>query len=191
MPTELMAALETLGRALAKVKRSILLARLQPGLEPIATRALLTEQGFSPRSDVEDLFSWHNGTMTEGTVTLNELYLFPWMYFPSLGQALELMDLLDPPRTPSPALPLFTTGGGGMLILDWVRGVLVDFNHDDPEPPASYISLQSFVDTVNACYAAGAYYVDSDGQLNSDREKKRSIGGEFNSGLEYWRPHSE
>ena len=84
MPTELLTALETLGRALAEVKRSTLLSRLQPGLEPATTRAVLAEQGFSPRKDVEDLFSWHNGTATDQILPMDDIHVIPGMYFLNL-----------------------------------------------------------------------------------------------------------
>jgi hypothetical protein len=104
MTTELTTALETLERALEEVKRSTLLSRLQPGLGPATTRAVLAERGFSPRKDVEELFSWHNGTTTDQILPMEEIHLIPGMYFLNLEEAFGWLEILDPSRTPSRAL---------------------------------------------------------------------------------------
>jgi hypothetical protein len=191
MPTELLTALETLGRALAEVKRSTLLSRLQPGLEPATTRAVLAEQGFSPRKDVEDLFSWHNGTATDQILPMDDIHVIPGMYFLNLEEAFGWMEILDPSRTPSGALRLLSDDGGGLLIIDWTNGVIINYWHDDPEPPVSHRSLLAFVETINACYADGAFYVDSNGNLEEDIDRVWSLGRELNPGCDYWTRISE
>jgi hypothetical protein len=190
MTTELMTALETLERALGEVKRSTPLGSLQPGLEPATTRAVLAERGFSPRKDVEELFSWHNGTTTDQILPMDDIYLIPWKYFLNLEEAFGWMEILDPSRTPSRALPLLSDGGGGLLIIDWTNGAIIDYWHDDPEPSVKHRSLLAFVETINVCYADGAFYVGSNGNLEWDVDRVWSLGRELNPGCEYWRPHS-
>jgi hypothetical protein len=191
MPTDLLAALETLERALGEVKRSTLLSRLQPGLDPATTRAVLAEQGFSPRKDVEELFSWHNGIATDQNLPMDDIYVIPGKYFLNLEEALEWMESLDPSRTPSRALPLLSDDGGGLLIIDWATGAIINYWHDDPEPPVRHLSLLAFVETVNACYADGAFYVDSNGNLEEDIDRVWSLGRELNPGCDYWARTSE
>lgn len=190
MPTELLTALETLERALAEVKRSTLLSSLQPGLEPASTRAVLAEQGFSPRKDVEELFSWHNGTAPDQTLPMDDIYVIPGRYFLNLEETFEWMEILDPSRIPSRVLPLLSDDSGGLLIIDWTKGAIVDFKHDHPELSVRHRSLLAFVETINACYEDGAFYVGSNGNLEWDIDRVWSLGRELNPGCEYWRPHS-
>jgi hypothetical protein len=39
-------------------------------------------------------------------------------------------------------------GGGGLLIIDWTNGAIIDYWHDDPDPSVKHRSLLAFVETI-------------------------------------------
>jgi hypothetical protein len=58
--------------------------------------------------------------------------------------------------------------------------------NDSGEPIEYSNSPQKFFETIIEFYKNGVYFLDNDGYLDYDYEKRRSIGAKINKGVSFW-----
>lgn len=165
---------------------------LQPPLSLDAIRAQAKVLPFALTGEVESIYQWRNGTKAEAGTLLEFLYFFPGFYFLSLEEAIErYQELEDAPQWQKGWFPLFENGGGDYYVVPCKKkraatSEIIGFLHGEPEQAAEYESLEAMVQTIEACFREGAFFVDDDDTLDTDYDQHEEIARQFNPTIPEW-----
>jgi len=66
------------------------------------------------------------------------------------------------------------------------KELLCSLRNDSGELIVKHSSSEKFFETVCEFYKQGVYFLDSDGYLDYDMEKERTVGSLINYGITYW-----
>lgn len=166
--------------------------RLQPGLSPQELEAWESRLPFALTSEVESMYRWRNGTRAEEGASLEDLYFFPGFYYLSIEEAVQTYrEREDAPQWRMGWFPLFANGAGDFYIVPCRRKKLetseiIGFLHGEPEQTAEYESLASMIQTLEACFREGAFFLDDDDTMEIDDDKQRVIARRLNPTIEEW-----
>lgn len=166
--------------------------RLQDGLSKETLDSWESRLSFALTGELETIYSWRNGTKADAGVLLENVYLFPGFYFLSIEEAVEVYEEReDTEQWRAGWFPLFADGGGDFYVVPCQvtkveTAEMIGFIHGEPVQTAEYESLTSMVETLDACFREGAFYVDDDDTMEIDDEKHRHIANRFNPTISEW-----
>jgi cell wall assembly regulator SMI1 len=135
---------------------------------------------------------WRDGTAAAEGESLNTLTFFPGFYFPSLEEAVQIYhERKDSPQWRGGWFPVFADGAGDFYIVPCEStrkdsAGVIGFIHGEPDQPVEYESLTTMLQTIAACYAQGAFFVDDDGCLEIDDDAHHRIANRFNPEIPEW-----
>jgi cell wall assembly regulator SMI1 len=166
---------------------------LQPPLTLAQIERLATRLPFALTTEVETLYQWHNGTRAQTGDDLDDLHFFPGFYFLSLEEALETyVEREDADQWRKGWLPIFANGAGDFYVVPCKRKKvsstpIIGFLHGEPDQIAEYESLEAMIQTLEACFREGVFYVDDDDTLEMDDDRHAELAQRYNPTLEAWR----
>jgi len=183
-------ALSNIEIALRRLNRSILMRALQTGTSVQVLRSSLWDVGLSSTSQLETLYSWKNGTSTDG-VTLDDIHLFPGFYMLSIEDAIKNYSaFVGDTRWKVGWLPLFANGGGDFYVLDLAMtpsGQIRHFRIEESEHPVEFTSLGLMMATLATAYERGIFFLDSSGFLEMDDLTFGKLAAELSPDVGCWR----
>jgi cell wall assembly regulator SMI1 len=148
----------------------------------------LTARGLAGCAELRDLYTWHDGTRTDGVV-LDDIQVFPGFYFLSFADALANYDAFCPdPRWDAGWLPLFASGGGDFYVVDLAgadRGAIRHFRIGESVHPVEFASLVDMVATLVAAFESGVFFLDR-GYLEVDDHAFADLAARFNPLVPWW-----
>ncbi|MDQ3109052.1 MAG: hypothetical protein M3R17_04075 [Bacteroidota bacterium] len=148
---------------------------------------------------INDLYSWHNGTITNYTQGTETFKITPRFFFNSINSIKEIVGGADSVLEFKlrNQIPLFSTGHGEYLSVN------VSQLSSDPQnaglfyvstwnPEFEFYTLMfdnvfTFLETTIECLENGAYYKNEDGVLELDFDKEYEIATRLNKKATYWR----
>lgn len=187
----MIAALDRIAIRLAQSGRAAA-AKLQPGLSPSEIAAKTAKLPFALTRELHALHQWRNGTLVEEGDLLGQAYFFPGFYLLSLDEAVQTYEERKGSRQwQAHWFPVFADGGGDFYVVPCAQDELdaaevIGFIHGEPEQVVEYESLSAMMQTLDACYAKGAFYLDDDGELEIDDDAHRKIAHHYNPRIEEW-----
>ncbi len=189
MSNDTYVSLASIEAALGRLDRKVLLDSLQEGVPPEVVRSELTQVGLGSSPELEALYGWRNGTVTDG-VKLGEIDIFPGFYLLSLEDAiLNYRTFVGDMRWQVGWLPLFADGGGDFYIIDLgmesgrpVRGFWIEWGEHSVE----FSSLNMMLRTVAMGFARGVLFLDSNGYLSMDFHEFEVLASEVDPGVKDW-----
>ncbi len=187
---EVTSALADIEIGLERLGRRILLSALRPGLDADQTRMLLRGCDLPGSEQVESLYSWRDGTETEGIPTLDDIHLFPGFYLLSLEDAVANYRAFVSDQRWTPGwLPIFANGGGDFYVTDLsgeMPGVVRHFRIEESEHPVEFLTVRDMLTTIAAGFARGVFFVDDHGYLEMDDLAFGSLAAELNPRVPWW-----
>lgn len=147
---------------------------------------------FSLTRELGTMYQWRNGTKAEEGDLLESLYFFPGFYFLSIEEAVQTYQEREgSPQWRKGWFPLFANGGGDFYNVRCTRrkigsSEVIGFLHGEPEQSTEYESVAAMMQTLEACYAEGAFFIDVDDTLEIDDDKHRMIANRFNPTILEW-----
>lgn len=87
MTVNLSESLVAIEAALRNLGRDALMQSLQSGLSADAVRSKLDSAGLLSTPELETLYGWRNGTVSDTAASLDDIHLFPGFYMLSLEDA--------------------------------------------------------------------------------------------------------
>lgn len=192
--TQIAQMLTTLDRIVLRLAQSnrAVAQKLQPGLSPSDIAARVASLPFALTREIEALYLWRNGTLVDEGDLLGQAYLFPGFYLLSLDEAVQTYAERKGSRQWRPHwFPVFADGGGDFYVVPCApeqieTAEVIGFIHGEPEQSVEYESLAAMMQTIDACYAQGAFFLDADGEIEIDDDKHREIAHHFNPKVEEW-----
>jgi hypothetical protein len=176
---------------LKKLQRPVV-ELLRPGHSVGVISQKLAACGLEPSRELEELWSWRNGTLVaEGTI-LDDLHFFPGFYLMSLEDSVEQYSIMrDDARWSSCWLPIFANGGGDFYATVLGRSQeeaapVVGFVLGADEQDEEYRSIGSMFRTLRDCYEQGVFWLTDDGYLEMDDLKYVAIARIHNPGNSIW-----
>lgn len=145
--------------------------------------------GLDTPADLEDLYSWRNGTRVEAGSDLDSVQFFPGFYLLSLDDALENYEgFRRDSRWDSAWLPVFANGGGDFYAVNTAEGSgpIIGFIIDQSEHPVEYEGLGAMLETLADCFTEGVCFVDDRGYLEMDDRRHAAIARRHNANLTLW-----
>jgi hypothetical protein len=127
-----------------------------------------------------------NGPVWGTADVAEDVWLKPGYYPLSLEEAEEdYADNAD--RFEDSWLPIMTDGGGDFLVVDCADETCpVLICSADDETERIYDSLELMLKTLEECFAAGIYAIDSDGHFESDDDTEAELASKLNPNSHYW-----
>jgi hypothetical protein len=165
---------------------------LQPPLSLRQIQLAESKLPFSLTGELETIYQWRNGTKADAGELLEFLYFFPGFYFLSLEEAIEKYEESeDAPQWKKGWFPLFANGAGDFYIVPCKKkkiasSEIIGFLHGEPEQTAEYESLDTMIQTIEACFRQGAFFVDDDDTMEIDDDKHQIIAHKFNPTIPEW-----
>ena len=147
---------------------------------------------FALTRELATIYQWRNGTKAEESDLLESLYFFPGFYFLSIEEAVQTyQERGDSPQWREGWFPLFADGGGDFYIVPCAQqkvaaSEVIGFIHGEPEQGAEYESVEAMIQTLEACFREGAFFVDDDDTMEIDDERHREIAHRFNPTIPEW-----
>lgn len=189
MSNDIYVSLASIEESLRGLSRVVLLDSLREGIPSETVRSLLARVGLESFPELEALYAWRNGTVTE-SVKLGEIDIFPGFYLLSLEDAiLNYRTFVGDTRWQVGWLPLFADGGGDFYIIDLgmesgrpVRGFWIEWGEHSVE----FSSLNMMLRTVAMGFARGVLFLDSNGYLSMDFHEFEVLASEVDPGVKDW-----
>jgi len=187
----MIAALDRIVGRLTQLRRAVV-HKLQPGLSPDELAVRESTLPFTLSRELEALYRWRNGTRVEEGDLLGEAYFFPGFYLLSLDEAVQTYaERRGSRQWKAHWLPVFADGGGDFYVVPCGTKKIdatevIGFIHGEPEQTVEYESLAAMMQTIDACYAGGAFFLDDDDELEVDDDKQREIAHHHNPQVEEW-----
>ncbi|MEX1365613.1 MAG: SMI1/KNR4 family protein [Nannocystaceae bacterium] len=188
---EMVENLERIAARLSNAGREVA-SKLQTGLSAREIASWEARLPFLLTREIEALFQWRNGTnVVEGDL-LGHAYFFPGYYLLSIEEAVETYEeRRGTQQWKDEWFPVCADGGGDFYVVPCSGDKLdvapvIGFLHGEPEQTVDYESLSAMMQTIEACYAEGAFFVDDDGELEVDDDKHQEIAHRFNPEVEEW-----
>lgn len=189
MSNDIYVSLASIEESLRGLSRVVLLDSLREGIPSETVRSLLARVGLESFPELEALYAWRNGTVTE-SVKLGEIDIFPGFYLLSLEDAiLNYRTFVGDMRWQVGWLPLFADGGGDFYIIDLgmesgrpVRGFWIEWGEHSVE----FSSLNMMLRTVAMGFARGVLFLDSNGYLSMDFHEFEVLASEVDPGVKDW-----
>lgn len=189
MTDELAVQLASIESALRRLDRQVLLRSLRHGSTGDAVRGTLGAAGLAAAVDLETLFGWHDGTLTDGVV-LDDVHIFPGFYFLSLEDAsANYRAFVSDSRWVTGWWPVFANGGGDFYVLDLSAAEAKPVRHfriDEAEHPIEFSSLAAMAATLARAFADGTFFVDSSGYLEMDDQVFGQLAAKLNPDVLWW-----
>jgi cell wall assembly regulator SMI1 len=134
------------------------------------------------------LYSWRDGTDTEGIRKLGDISLFPGYYFLSLADAIANYRAFLPDRRWMPAwLPIFANGGGDFYVSDLsAAGIVRHFRIEESEHPVEFLTVSDMLRTIATGFERKLFFVDDEGYLEMDYTAFGSMAAELNPSIPWW-----
>jgi hypothetical protein len=176
-------SLAQIERGLGRLQRQVVLDALRSGVSDVHTRSVLGSCGLASVSDVEELYAWRDGTDTSLGKPLDDLHFFPGFYLLSVEDAAaNHQAFVIDPRWTQGWLPVFANGGGDFYVVDLGDrgGSVRHFRIDEAEHPVEFLSLAAMLQTIDAAFERGVFYVPTDDYLEMDDLEFGSLAAELN-----------
>src|SRR5262245_20942895 len=165
---------------------------LQPPLSLKEIQSTESKLPFSLTEELATIYQWRNGTKAESGELLEFLYFFPGFYFLSLEEAVRnYEETEDAPQWKKGWFPLFANGAGDFYVVPCKKkktsaSEIIGFLHGEPEQTAEYESLDAMIQTIEACFRQGAFFVDDDDTMEIDDDKHQEIAHRYNPTIPEW-----
>jgi len=169
---------------------------LQPGLSLEAFNSIPQFSSLGRGSELEQLFTWRNGTTTSRTIPMRDLWIVPGFYLLPAGDSVTLSRYCYEnfvPKWPRSWYPLSSSGSADCHFVDidkaWQGCMPVLYYDPEIEPTVAqiYDSIERMFWTILACYQEGALFLDSERCLAEDVEARAGIARKYNPNSGYWR----
>lgn len=166
--------------------------RLQQGLSQQELASWESQLPFALTGELVALYQWRDGTKAEEGDLLEDLYFFPGFYFLSMEEAVQTFkEMEEAPQWSEGWFPVFADGGGNFYIVPCTakkvdESEVIGFLHGEPDQIAEYESVSSMIETLEACFTEGAFFVDVDDTMEIDDDKHREIANRINPGIPEW-----
>lgn len=166
--------------------------RLQPPLTPGELRRWEARFPFAFTREIEAVYSWRNGTIANEGDLLDNLHFFPGFYLLSMEEARQTyLERRDAPQWQEGWFPLFADDGGDFYLVSCQkrklgRSEIIGFINGEPEQIAEYESVAAMLATLEAAFAEGAFFIDTEDTLEMDDDKYARIAARFNPGISEW-----
>ena len=166
--------------------------RLQRGLSNRELASWEAKLPFALTRELEVIYQWRNGTRADPGDLLESLYMFPGFYFLSIEEAVETYQQEQVnPEWLDGWFPVFANGGGDFYIVPCrpekvADTVVIGWIHSEPDKIAEYESLTAMVETLDACFREGAFYLNDEDMMDIDDDKHREIANMFNPTIPEW-----
>ncbi len=190
--SRLLKALDECIAHLARLGQPVV-SRLQPGLTDAEVAQIEATLPFRLTQELRAVYRWRNGIpVAEGDI-LGNLWFFPGFYLPPLQYARQTFEERKLAKQWRRGwFPLFEDGAGDFYIVPCPqkktedKAPVIGFIHGEPEQRVEYLDITTMVETIAACYAAGAFFVNSDGILDIDDDAQARIARRLNPGVAEW-----
>ncbi len=190
MSDDLSVPLATIEKGLERLNRSSLLPSLRTGVPASTVKEALRGVGLTPPPELEALYSWRDGTSTEGVI-LDDIHLFPGFYLLSVEDAVtNYRAFLADSRWATGWLPIFANGGGDFYVLDLSSSLASPVRHfrvEESEHPIEFDSLSALLKTLAEAFKRGILFVDPSGYLEMDDLVFSELAAELNPDADWWR----
>lgn len=190
MMTDMAGVLSQLEAALTRLDRQGLLRTLRPGLSAAEVQEFLGSVGLKSNPELEALYSWRDGTSTEGVAAVDDIHMFPGFYLLSLEDAVaNYRAFVTDRRWDSGWLPVFANGGGDFYVVDLGSqddGPVRHFRIDESEHPIEFSSIKDMLRTLVQAFERGIFFVDAGGYLEMDDLAFGMLAAELNPHISWW-----
>ncbi len=177
---------------LSRLKHPVV-SRLQPGLTDAEVAQIEATLPFTLTQELRVVYRWRNGIPVEEGDILASLWFFPGFYLPSLQYARQTFEERKLAKQWRRGwFPLFEDGAGDFYIVPCApkksvdKAPVIGFIHGEPEQLVEYLDVTTMMETLAACYAQGAFFVNSDGVLDIDDDAQARIARRLNPGVAEW-----
>lgn len=188
--TDCAASLAKLEAALARLDRRRLLQALRPGVSAGKVQQLLGAVGLPSNAELETLYSWRDGTSTDGVAAVDDIHMFPGFYLLSIEDAIANYRAFETDRRWSSGwLPVFANGGGDFYVVDLASqdgSPVRHFRIDESEHPIEFSSINDMLSTLTQAFERGIFFVDADGYLEMDDLVFGKLAAELNPSIIWW-----
>lgn len=182
--------LSQLEAALTRLDRKRLLQALRPGVSGAEVQGLLGSVGLKSNSELEALYSWRDGTSTEGVAAVDDIQVFPGFYLLSLEDAVaNYRAFVTDRRWGAGWLPVFANGGGDFYVVDLGsqdESSVRHFRIDESEHPVEFSSIKDMLRTLVQAFDRGIFVVDASGYLEMDDLVFAKLAAELNPHIDWW-----
>ena len=188
---DLAIAIAMVERGLQRLDRRVVQESLRPGVSAEAVEEALGGIGLKAPHGLVSLYGWRDGSSTAGTVTVDDIHLFPGFYLLSLEDAVaNYRASVNDDRWQTRWLPIFANGGGDFYVLDLgssTPGAVRHFRIDESEHPVEFDSLEALLRTVGEAFERAVFFVDPNGYLEMDDLAFGDLAAELNPDVSWWR----
>jgi cell wall assembly regulator SMI1 len=187
----LVRALDDVVAHLARLRRPVV-PLLQPGLTQAQIAQAEAQLPFKLTEELRALYRWRNGTYSQAGDILDELWFFPGFFLPPLEEAVALFgERKLAPQWRKGWFPFFADGAGDFYVVPCSpkpvdAAPVIGFVHGEPDMEVEYLDITRMIETLGACYAQGAFLVDSDDTLEMDDDAHARIARQHNPGVLAW-----
>jgi hypothetical protein len=182
--------LSQLEAALMRLDRQRLLRALRPGVPGGEAQRLLGSVGLKSNPELELLYSWRDGTSTDGLAAVDDIHMFPGFYLLSLEDAVANYRAFVADRHWSSGwLPVFANGGGDFYVVDFGsqdERPVRHFRIDESEHPTEFSSIKDMLTTLVQAFERGVFFVDASGYLEMDDLVFGTLAAELNPHIRWW-----
>lgn len=189
--TDLIDALDSIASSLLSIGHPGV-RHLRPPLPTTKRMSLWSGLPFVASPELDELYSWRDGTNAPEGALLDELHFVPGFFFMSLEEAIRVyFERESAPQWKPGWFPFMADGAGDFYIAagdasTTGRSTVVGFIHGEPDQPVEYESITAMMQTFSDAYAKKAVFADADGCLDYDDEGFRLIAQRFNPNLSLW-----
>ena len=162
---------------------------LQPGLSREQVQPLLKDLPLTIPGELYNLYSWHNGQQRIGPGA----EFIPAYSFLSLQDALKTyrdmrelsINIQGDETWPSYFFPILSFQDSFYVVLCGGEkpGTVLDLLLEDPEPGTAYPTIAVFMQEIAENFDAGAYYIDDEGEFNTDDDKIQKVFKKYHPAL--------
>lgn len=188
--SDLASLLSQLEAGLTRLDRHGLLRTLRPGITRAQVQRLLASVGLKSNRQLETLYSWRDGTSTEGIAAVDDIHVFPGFYLLSIEDAVaNYRAFVTDRRWNSRWLPVFANGGGDFYVVELGsedESPVRHFRLDESEHPIEFSSIRDMLRTVTEAFERGIFFVDAGGNLEMDDLVFGVLAAELNPHIDWW-----
>jgi len=183
----LIRALERILSSLTQLGRPVA-SLFQPGLQDAEIDRLSAGLPFELSEELRAFYRWRNGTRIAVDHLLEDLWVFPGFYLPSLEESIELYrEQENQPEWQEGSFPLFADSAGDFYVVSCEAdpidaGPVIGWSHGEPEQDVEYPSLTSMMETLAACFAQNVFFVDGAGNFDMDDDAHERIARQHHPG---------
>ena len=165
---------------------------MQDGLPRNEIQDRLGREGFMLPVEAQRIYACKNGTRVQEGDLLDELHFFPGFYLMSLEDAIASYKAFQvDDRWDQSWYPIFANGGGDFYAIvcsqeETDSGPVLGFIIGEHQQDIEYESLTTMLETIEACYDQGVFYLSDKGHLDADDLAQAQIAKRCNPSIDLY-----